>query len=145
MAQAYSKYNGGVGYVVAGKNVDFAADTFAFVLSNTAPNVTTATYSVGNVTELATLSSCYTQGTGIAITTGTNTNTGGVYTWVYSTIALLTNSNAGNFGPFSYVILYDKTSPFPLFGWWQTIAAIQMAPTDTFQVSFASSQILQWS
>src|SRR5512142_933037 len=102
MAQAFNKYNTGVQYIGTAA-VQFATDQFNIVLSNTAPSVSTSTYSAGNVTEIATLSSCYTQGTGIVITTTSFTNSSGTSTFV-GTAALLTNNNASSFGPFSYAI-----------------------------------------
>lgn len=136
-----------MGVAIASGTVRFDTDAFIIALSNTLPTAGQAgqTYSPSNITEIATLSSCYTQGTGIVITTGSNTNSGGTYTWV-GTAAQVLNSNAGNFGPFQYAILYDNTSSTkPLLGWWAAASAITMATTDTFQVSWGSNQIIQWS
>ena len=144
MPQAYNKYNNGIGTIVASNTVRFDTDSFILVLSNTAQTAGQAgqTYSVGNITEIAT-GGGYTQGTGITITTGSNTNTGGTYTWV-GTAGLFTASGA--VATFQYVIVFDNTSATkPLLGWWQCASAITMANTDTFQVSWASNQILQFS
>ena len=146
MAQPYASFYGGIGTVVAGKGVDFAngADAFIIGLSNTAPTAGQAgqTYSAANITEIAT-GNGYTRGTNIAITTGTNTNASGVYTWV-GTAALLTATGA--IGTFQYAVLYDNTAATkPLFGWWACASAITMANTDTFQISWATNQILQFS
>jgi hypothetical protein len=145
MAQPYNKFNGGIGAIVASDSVRFDTDAFIIGLSNTLPTAGQAgqTYSAANITEIAT-GNGYTRGTNIAVTTGSNTNTGGVYTWV-GTAALLTASG-GTIGPFQYAILYDNTSATkPLLGWWATASAITMADTDTFQISWASNQILSFS
>lgn len=145
MSQPYNKFNGGIGAIVASDSVRFDTDAFIIALSNTLPTAGQAgqTYSTGNITEIAT-GNGYTRGTGIAVTTTTNTNSGGTYTWV-GTAALLTASG-GTIGPFQYAILYDNTSATkPLLGWWACVSAITMADTDTFQISWASNQILSFS
>jgi hypothetical protein len=145
MAQPYNKFNGGIGAIVATDSVRFDTDTFIIALSNTLPTASQAgqTYSAANITEIAT-GNGYTRGTGVAMTTGSNTNTAGVYTWV-ATAALLTASG-GALPTFQYAILYDSTSATkPLLGWWAAASAITMADTDTFQISWASNQVLSFS
>ncbi len=137
MSQPYNKYNNGV-QSIGTKAINFSTDSFIFVLSNTGPTATTSTYSVGNVTEIAT-GGGYTQGTGIAITTTSFTNASGTSTWV-GTAALFTATGA--VAQFDYAILVDVTASNALLGWWQCVSAITMANTDTFQISWGSNQIL---
>ena len=137
MSQAFNKYNNGV-QSIGTKAINFATDTFIFVLSNTGPTATTSTYSVANVTEIAT-GGGYTQGTGIAVSTTSFTNSSGTSTWV-GTAALFTATGA--VAQFDYAILVDSTASNALLGWWQCVSAITMANTDTFQISWGSNQIL---
>ncbi len=137
MSQPFNKYNNGV-QSIGTKAINFATDTFIFVLSNTGPTATTSTYSVGNVTEIAT-GGGYTQGTGIAVSTTSFTNSSGTSTWV-GTAALFTATGA--VAQFDYAILVDSTASNALLGWWQCVSAITMANTDTFQISWGSNQIL---
>ena len=153
MAQTYTKYYNGIQAICGSggsNNMNMGSDSFVLVLTNTAPTLTTATYSAGNVTEIAT-GGGYTQGTGISIYGATFTNTTGTST-LTGQASLFTASGA--VAQFDYVILYDVTaapsaSPFsaghPLIGFWQCVSAISMASTDTFQVSWGSNQILQFS
>ena len=153
MAQTYSKYYWGIQAICGAggsNNMNMGSDSFVLVLSNTVPTLTTAAYSTGNITEIAT-GGGYTQGTGISIGSTTFLNASGTST-LTGTAALLTAT--GNIGQFDFVILYDVTaapsaSPFsaghPLIGFWSCVSPISMASTDTFQVSWGSNQILQFS
>ncbi len=140
MSQPFNKYNAFIGQMCL-KTVNINTDTFVIYLSNTGPSAATATYSVGNITEIAT-GGGYTQGTGIVLTTGSNTNSAGTYTWV-GTAALFTATGA--VGQFDYAIISDTTASNYLMGWYQCVSAITMANTDTFQISWGSNQIATWT
>ena len=141
MAQAYSKYNTGINFICAAA-VNFSTDAFILALSNTTPATTTSQYTVTNISEIGS-SGGYTQGTGIPITTTSFLNSAGTSTWV-GTAALF--SATGAVPQFDFAILYDNTNTSkPLLGWWTCVTAITMASTDTFQVSWGSNQILQFT
>jgi hypothetical protein len=140
MSQPFNKYNSGI-FSICTAVINLNSDAFNLVLSNAAPAVTQTSYS-GGVGEIAT-GNGYTQGTGIPVVSPSFTLTAAVAT-LTGTAGLLTATGA--IPTFSYVIMYDSTAPSkPLIGWWQTAASVTMANTDTFQVTWGSNQILQFS
>lgn len=140
MSVSFQKYYSGIDYVCR-KNIDFSADTFNLVLSNTAQPATLTNYPTG-VNEISTQGG-YVQGTGIVITASYATATG--ISTLSGSAALLTSATP-NVQPFRYVILYDSTSTSKaLLGFWDNGSTITMANTDTFQVSWSGGNILQFS
>lgn len=140
MPVTFHKYNLGINYVCTAA-INFASDAFNLVLSAALPSATSSIYSVSNVGEISG-GNGYTQGTGLPIVTPVFTPSGGIST-LTGTVNPLTA--AGPIGPFQYVILYDNTAGAkPLLGWWDNGTPITMANTDTFQVTWSSSQILQF-
>lgn len=142
MSQSYAKYNMGIQYVCTGA-VNFSTDVFLMVLSNTLPTAASSQYTSAGVAEIAAFAGYVPGSPAISITTTTLSNSSGVSTWV-GTAALLTASASSP--QFGYSILYDFTSASkPLLGYWACVTPITMASTDTFQVSWTSNQILQFS
>lgn len=115
-------------------NIDWNADTFKVMLTNTAPVSTNSIKS--DLTEITGGGSTgYTAGG--TITTITTSRSSGVQT-VSGTQVVFTGGSAG-MGPFRYAALYDDTvtSPVdPLVGWWDYGSAITLANTETFTVKF---------
>jgi hypothetical protein len=142
MSQPFSSFNNFIGQICT-KAVNMSSDVWWIALSNSAPTAGQAgqTYTAGNITEIAS-GGGYTQGTGIVLTTGSNTNSGGTYTWV-ATAALFTATGA--VAQFDYAILVDTTASAQLFGWYQCASAITMANTDTFQISWSSNHVATWA
>ena len=125
---------------LANKIFDLDTDVIRWVLSNTAPTVST-TFLLSDVTQIAT-GGGYTQMTDGA---------GGIL----ATFSALTQSTAaanvattgnvftatGAVGPFRYIILVDDTptSPLnPVLGWLDHGTAITMANTDTYTIPSGS-------
>lgn len=99
---AYVKYELAIEKMMEAGNA--GTDSYAIILSNTAPNVATAT-NAASVSELAT-SGGYTAG-GNAVTVTSATSTGGVYKLVLADPAVWTGSGAGF--TFRYAHLYNST------------------------------------
>jgi hypothetical protein len=127
---------------LANKIHDLNSDTFRWVLSNTAP-VLSSTFLLSNVTQIAT-GGGYTQMTDGAggLTTTLSFSRSGQTTTVSGTQVVLTASGA--VGPFRYIILINDTptagggsaSPGanPVIGWLDHGSAVTMAATDTYTI-----------
>lgn len=114
---------------------DMDSDTFRWVLSNTAP-VLSSTFLLSNVTQIAT-GGGYTQGSdgagGLAVTLSYSRT--GQTTTISGTQVVLTASGA--VATFRYPVLWDDTptSPLnPVIGWLDHGSGITMAATDTYTI-----------
>lgn len=120
---------------IANKIHDFNSDTFRWVLSNTAP-VLTSTFLLSNITQIST-GGGYTQmsdGAG-GLSTTLSFSRSGQTTTVSGTQVVLTATGA--VGPFRYLILVNDTptSPLnPVVGWLDHGSAVTMANTDTYTI-----------
>ena len=109
---ALQKYNRFV-QDLAQKALNLNSDSFALLLTNTAPAAGDATIN----TEIAT-GHGYTQGTGIALTGPSATQTGGTLTFSFSTTSATLTASGGTIGPFRYAVLVDVTASDKLIGWY---------------------------
>jgi hypothetical protein len=125
---AYVKYELGIEKMLEAGNM--GSDSWAIILSNTAPNVATHT-TAASATELST-GGGYTAG-GNALTITTAASTSGVYKLVANDPATWTASGGGF--TFRYVILYNVTLT-QCIGYWDYGSAVVMNGTnaDTFTV-----------
>lgn len=124
----YTKYDLGIEKMLEAGNM--GSDTWAIILSNTAPNVATHT-TAASATELGT-SGGYTAG-GVTLTITSAASTAGVYKLIANDPALWTASGGGF--TFRYVILYNLTLT-QCIGYWDYGSAVVMNGTnaDTFLV-----------
>jgi hypothetical protein len=130
---AFNKFNAFAAAMPNG-GVALATDTLKVMLTNSAPIATNTQYSDISGSELAN-GNGYTTG-GAAVTTGSSTQTGGVYKYVGSA-ASPTWTATGSMGPFRYAVLYDTTpTTKSLIGWWDFGSSVTLASTNTFTVSF---------
>jgi len=136
----YNKFNAFVEYLLIAKAIDFDADTFKVMLTNTAP---VATNSVkADLTEISAGNGYTAGGTATTITHSRSSGT----SKIVGTDVVFTATGA--VGPFRYAVLYDDTpagTPTdPLVGWWDYGSSVTMASGDTFTVDFdATNGILQ--
>lgn len=123
---AYVKYELGIEMMLEAGNM--GTDTWAIILSNTAPNVATNT-TAASATELST-GGGYTSGGG-ALTVSSATSTGGVYKLVLTDPPTWTATGGGF--TFRYVILYNVTLT-QCIGYWDYGSSVVMSGTngDTF-------------
>jgi hypothetical protein len=135
----YNKFNSFVEYQLI-SNLDWDADTFKVMLTNTAPVATNTVKA--DLTEIS-AGNGYTAG-GTA-TTISVTRSGGTSKATGTDVVF--TASGGSIGPFRYVVLYDDTptSPAdPLIAWWDYGSAITLASGETFTVDFdATNGIFQ--
>jgi hypothetical protein len=135
----YNKFNSFVEYQLI-SNLDWDADTFKVMLTNTAPVATNTVKA--DLTEIS-AGNGYTAG-GTA-TTISVTRSGGTSKATGTDVVF--TASGGSIGPFRYVVLYDDTptSPAdPLVAWWDYGSAITLASGETFTVDFdATNGIFQ--
>lgn len=113
------------------KKIDFSADVFKWMLTNTAP-VATNTIKA-NLTEIA-AGNGYTAG-GVTQTISSSSQTGGAYTADMSGSPVITAAG-GSIGPFRYVAMYDDTATNDeLIGWYDYGSSITLADTETFTIN----------
>ena len=116
-------------------NLDWNADTFKVMLTNTAP---VATNSVkADLTEIP-AGNGYTAGGGT--TTITFSRSSGTAKVVGTDVTF--TASGGSIGPFRYAVLYDDTptSPAdPLVAWWDYGSSITLADTETLTLDFGSN------
>lgn len=124
----YTKYELGIEKMLEAGNM--GSDSWAIILSNTAPNVATNT-TAASATELST-SGGYTAG-GAALTITTAASTSGVYKLIANDPATWTASGGGF--TFRYAILYNVTLT-QCIGYWDYGSSVVMNGTnaDTFTV-----------
>jgi hypothetical protein len=109
--------------------LDWNADTFKVMLTNTAPVSTNSVKA--DLTEISTGNGYSAGGTATTITHSRSSGT----------------SKIGSIGPFRYAVLYDDTptSPAdPLVAWWDYGSSVTLASGETFTVDFdATNGIFQ--
>jgi hypothetical protein len=122
----YNKFNS-FPQKLTDKAIAMNADTFKFMLSNTAPVATNAVKT--DITQISGVNGYTTDGTATTITesaaSGTVTEKGTAVTWTAS---------GGSIGPLRYVVFYDSTTS-DLIGWWDYGSSITLNSGDTFTVT----------
>lgn len=131
----FNKFNSFVEYLLIAKAIDFDADVFKVMLTNTAP---VATDSVkANLTEIGSGNGYTAGGTATTITHSRSTST----SKIVGTDVVFTATGA--VGPFRYAVLYDDTpsgTPTdPLIAWWDYGSSLTLASGETFTVDFDAS------
>lgn len=107
---------------------NLTTDQLMVALTNTLPDVAAAGV-LADITEIA-----YTNLSSRAVTTSSNTQTGGVQKLVCSD---LTITASGAVAPFRYAVLYNNTAASKnLIGFWDYLVSITMASPETFLVDF---------
>jgi len=124
--------------LISAQQIDFTADTFKFILTDTAPVTATNTkYSDISANELTT-GSGYTAGG--AATTITVSYSGGA-NYVTATSVTWTASG-GSIGPFRYIVFYDDTlTDKPLIEWWDFGSEVTITSGNDFQHQPAGSSV----
>jgi hypothetical protein len=122
----YVKYQ--IGTEVLQEAANAGTDSWRLILSNTAPNVATAT-TAASVSELAT-SGGYTAG-GVTCTVTSAAQTGGVYKLVLAAPASPTWTATGGGFTFQYIHLYNLTNT-QVIGYWDRGSATTLAAGDTY-------------
>jgi hypothetical protein len=134
----YNKFNAFVENQLIAK-VDWDADVFKVMLTNTAPVATNSLK--GDLTEITAGNGYTAGGTATTITHSRSTGT----SKIVGTDVVFTATGA--IGPFRYAVLYDDTIATPakpLVAWWDYGSSITMASGDTFTVDFdATNGIFQ--
>jgi len=129
----YTKFNAFVEYLLITKSIDFDADTFKVMLTNTAPVSTNSVKA--DLTEISAGNGYTAGGTATTITHSRSTGT----SKIVGTDVVFTASG-GSIGPFRYAVLYDDTpaaSPTdPLVAFWDYGSSITLASGETFTVDF---------
>lgn len=133
---AYNKFNQTIEDVF-NKVHDFGADTFKFMLTNSAPVATNSVFA--DLTEITAANGYAAGGTAVAITSATQT-TGTLS--VVPTADVVFTASGGSIGPFQYVVLYNDTptSPAdPLISWYDRGSAVTLLDTETFTVDVGAT------
>ncbi len=128
----YQKFNAFVEYLLITKSIDFDADAFKVMLTNTAPVSTNSVKA--DLTEISAGNGYTAGGTATTISHSRSTGT----SKIVGTDVVFTASG-GSIGPFRYAVLYDDTpiSPAdPLIGFWDYGSSITLASGETFTVDF---------
>jgi len=131
---AFVKFNSFV-EAVAEKAHNLGADSLKVLLTNTAPNVSTATkYADISASQVASGAGYTTGGTAASITS--SAQSGGTYKLVLGDVVF---TATGAMGPFRYAVLYndtDATTPKGLIGYWDNGTSVTLANTETFTVDY---------
>ena len=124
----YVKYELGIEKMLEAGNM--GTDSWAVILSNSAPNVATAT-NAASVSELSTAGGYTAGGNSCAVTSATSS--GGIYKLILANPAIWTASGAGF--TFRYAHLYNATLA-QVIGYWDYGSSIALNGTngDTFAV-----------
>lgn len=138
---SYNKFNAFVEYLLIAKTIDFDADVFKVMLTNTVPLATNSVK--GDLTEIASGNGYPAGGTATTLSHSRSSGT----SKVVGTDVVFT-ATGGSVGPFRYAVLYDDTpsTPLkPLVGWWEyPEGSVTLADTETFTVDFdATNGVLQ--
>ncbi len=142
---AYNKFNQTIEDIFK-KKIDFSADTFYLLLTNTSPNAadikvdtttTTCTIaSTSNALEIA-AGNGYTKKGG-ALTITTSSQTSGTFTWAGNQIVF--TASGGTIGPFRYCAMFDDTSGTTatrsVIAWWDYGSSITLNSGETLTVQF---------
>lgn len=126
---SYNKFNLFTDYLCK-KGVDFSADTFKVMLTNTAPVATNAKYSDISANEVANGNGYLTGGAASAMSvgnaSGTETVTAADVTWTAS---------GGSIGPFRYAVVYDNTNTDKcLIAWFDYGSSLTLNSGESFTV-----------
>lgn len=128
---SYNKFYNFVNYLignVSGQDIQFDADTFKVMLTNTAPVATNTKYSDISGNEVANGGGYLTGGSASAVTASNTTGTETV------TAANVTFTATTGFGPFRYVVFYDTTpTDKPLVAWWDYGSSVTLGAGETFE------------
>ena len=117
-----NRFNSFIEYVNE-KAINWAADTFALALTNTAPVASNSVLADITQVDYSNLSSR-------VLTITASGQTAGTFT---ATCARLTLTASGVVGPFRYIAMYDDTAAGdPLVQWWDNGSEITMGSGDTF-------------
>lgn len=132
----YNKFEGFIGYLGVGKNIDLNTDTIECYYSNATPSA-----SLDDVkADLAEITN-ENGYTAPEDTTNAASETSGTLTMTGTDIT--TTASGGTFGPFQYVVMFDTTpasSPIdPLISWWDYGSAITPADGESFSVDFGAN------
>ncbi len=131
---AYNKFNAFIENLAISK-IDWDADTFKVMLTNTAP---VATNSIkGDLTEI-TSGNGYPAG-GVATTISTSRSSG---TLTVQGTQVVFTASGGSIGPFQYAVLYDDTVDYPvkpLVAWFDYGSPVTLATGETMTVKFNSA------
>lgn len=126
----FTKFNCFPEDIAEGKH-NLGADTLKIALTNTAPNVSTAT-GLANITQISAANG-YTSG-GATATVTSSAQTSGTYKLV---LADVTFTATGSMGPFRYAVLYNDTGASdPLIGFYDYGSSITLGTNETFTVDF---------
>jgi hypothetical protein len=128
----YNKFNAALeNQFISG--IDWDANTFKVMLTNTAPVATQDTFD--DLTEIAAGSGYTARGTATTITVTRSSGT----TKVAGSDVVFTASG-GSIGPFRYATLYDDTaSSDQLIGFWDYGSSITLADGESFTTDFDAS------
>ena len=126
----FNKYNGGVEALVEGINA--GTDTWAVILSNTAPDVTDAAQA--DAAELTTTGGYTVNGNTCAVSSSSQTS--GVYKLVLADPTAWTGSGGGFTA--RYAILHNRTAD-KLIGWWDYGSSQAVAAGETFTVDLSAA------
>ena len=135
----YVKFNPFVENLLIG-GIDFDADTFKVMLTNTLPVATYDTFD--DLTEIAAGNGYTARGTATTISHSRSSGT----SKIVGTDVVFTASG-GTIGPFRYAVLYRDTGVNAtswLIAWWDYTSSITLASGETFTVDFdATNGIFQ--
>src|SRR4051812_6712985 len=109
MSVAYNKFNAFVQQICT-KKIDFSADTFKVMLSNTLPVATNAVKA--DITDISAGNGYSAGGTASTITGSSQTS--GTEKVVAADVVF--TASGGSIGPFQYAVFYDSTTN-DLVGW----------------------------
>lgn len=113
---------------IANKVHNLGADQLMVALSNTAPVATNTV--LANITEIT-----YTFLSTRVITTGSSTQSAGLYKLILTNLVL--TSTGGATGPLRYIVLYNNTTASKnLIGWYDYGSAITLADGETLTIAF---------
>lgn len=113
------------------KKMDFSADSFKLMLSNTAPSLSNTQKS--DITEIS-AGNGYSAG-GISLTITSSSQSNGLWTWIVADASL--TASGGSIGPWRYAVLYNDTSTNDLLiGWLDYGYSVTIASTQTVDFNF---------
>lgn len=131
----FDTFDGNIGK----KKVDFTADTFKAVLSNTLPAQTTAAV-LADITEIAN-GNGYTSG---GVTLASVTFTQAVSVWTFTSASFSWTSSGAGMATFRYGAIYDSTANV-LIGWWDHGVAVTLPVAAVYTVTPNASGLLTTS